>query len=291
MSNERFFRNSSIPETSFFDEGPRIPETKVRTITTASFINSSSIDTSEIDAYRQGVELTQQKHFDKGIVKIHAGEPGHVLAKNRYGMDKNFRHEPWFEELTLFNPVEFLKAQEIDSPLYWNIITFPIITGDNDQIENYWTDGIIEAMPIREVASFFSIDAPFQARDVRAGLMSGNEDQTKATEQVLTVDTFDPTEQFIPYLDLVDLIDGQYPTTTFFQYRKSTLDPFVDRRNIASMPALNDQDDEMKAALSAMTGSFENYVDENERSATSGWVYDNNASPGTDSVTFGGQVY
>ena len=289
MAFKRFFRNSSLDDTIFFDEGPRIPESKPNVLS-GSFTNTSSIDTVTIDGYRQGVELTQQKHFDAGIVKIHAGEPGHVLARNRYGMDKNFRPEPYFEELDLFDPVMFLEAQEHDSFLYFNIITFPIITGDNDQLENFHFDGVIEAMPIREIASFFSIDVPFVARSVKAGLISGNEDPSRASDFVLTVDTFRRTEQQIPYLDLVDMINGQLPLNGFFQNRKARLDPFEDKRLVLNFKeTLND--DELQAAVSLMTGSTANYVKFNERSATSGWVYDNTADPGTDSIAFGGFLY
>ena len=59
------------------------------------------------------------------------------LKRNRYGMDRNFRTEPTFEELDYFDPRMFLLAQELSSPLLLNIITFPIITSDNDQIENF----------------------------------------------------------------------------------------------------------------------------------------------------------
>lgn len=288
MAFKRFFRNSSLGETRFFDEGPRIPETKFN-IASGQFNNTSSIDTTAIDGYRQGVELTQQKHFDAGLAKIHAGEPGHVLAVNRYGMDRNFRPEPYFEELDPFDPVRFIQAQEVDSFLFWNIITFPIITGDNDQLENFIFDGVIEPFPIREIASFFTLDVPFVARDVRAGLMAGNSDQTSATDLVLTVDTFNPSENQIPYLDLVDIINGQLPLNGFFQPNKSPRSPFVDRRLI--MNATASFDAELQAAVSLMSGATGNYIEPDKRSATSGWVYDNTQNPGTDSVTFGGYLY
>lgn len=289
MAFKRFFRNSSIDDTTFFDEGPRIPETKSR-VPSGSFVNTSSINTSEIDAFRQGVEITQQKHFDAGVVKISAGEPGHVLAKNRFGEDKNFRPEPYFEELDLFDPVAFLEAQEIDSFLYYNVITFPIITGDNDQLENYWFDGVIEPMPIREIVSFFSTDVPFDARSPKADLMSGNEDTSRSSDQVLTIDTFKRTEQQVPYLDMVDMIDGRYPLNGYFQNRKAYLEPFIDKRLVLNVTE-SLSDPEIQAAVSLMTGSTSNYITPDKLSATSGWVYDNTATPGTDSLAFGGFLY
>lgn len=284
MAYKRYFRNSSISDPYFFDEGPRLPENKPKSI-----INSSSIETLVIDGYRQGVEITQQKHFDAGLVKIHAGEEGHVLKKSRFGMDKNFRPDPHFEDIDLFNPVAFIRQQEDDSFLYYNLMTFPIISGDNDQIENYWFDGIIEAMPIREVASFFSIEAPFVARSIKAGLMAGNDDTTNATDQVQTVGTFDISENQIPYLDMVDMINGQLPLNGYFEHRKVYLKPFDDKRFVLNVSS-NLNDIELQSAVSTMSGSTDNYVPDGKRSATSGWTFDN-TQKGTDSIAFGGRLY
>jgi hypothetical protein len=284
MPFEDFFQSSTVQETTFFDEGPKIRPVSIQGI------NTSSISTVLIDGYRQGVELTQLKHFDAGTVKIHAGEPGHKLRRNRFGMDKNFRPDPTFEELDYFNAEFFLRAQELAEPLLLNIITFPIITGDNDQIENYYLDGIIEPFPIREVASFFSIEVPFQARGVRGTMMAGNSDQTWSSDQVLTVDAYEPDKQQIEYLDLVDMIDGRHPMNGFFRNEKSTRRPFEDARFPRNVPLSTTYVSEMDAALSLMTGSTDNYVTFKQRSGNSGWTYDNTIV-GTDSLAFGGMTY
>ncbi len=285
MAYERFFRNSSIEDTIFFDEGPRIVENK----STAGIINSSSIDTAPIDPYRQGVSLTQQKHYDAGTVKISAGEPGHILRRNRYGMDKNFRPEPGFGELDYFNPVTWLEAQELESPDFFSILTFPIITGDNDQLENYWFDGIIEPLPVREIASFFSIEAPFHSRGVRAGIMAGNEDCWRATEWIQTVDTF--AERFdFGFLDMIDMF-GSYSTVGYFFDILPSIAPFVDRRIISAIPTSFNHDAVMIDAMSNMTGSTDNYIAPGERSATSGWTSDDGVYPGTNSIAFRGMTY
>lgn len=278
-----FFRNTVKPETTFFDEGPRVLPPK------ELIVNSSSIDTSAFDSYRQGVEITQMKYYDAGLVKILAGEPGHVLRKNRFGMDKNFRPEATFEELDYFNPVFFLKAQALAEPLLLNIITFPIITGDNDQIENYIFDGIIEPFPIREVASFFSIEVPFISRTIRGSVMGGNSDQTWASDRILTVDYFEPEKEQIEYLDLVDIIDG-HPLNGFFRFAKSSNRPFDDSRYPRNLPLSTNYPSGMNAALSLMTGSTDNYISFKQRSATSGFTY-GNTSIGTDSLSFGGMTY
>jgi hypothetical protein len=285
---EDFFRTSAST-TQFFDEGPRIPHVKPN-VTLSRFVNTSSIVTIEIDGYRQGVEMTQMKHFDAGLVKIHAGEPGHVLRKNRYGMDKNFRPEPRFEELDYFNPVTFLRAQEIGDPLLLNILTFPIITGDNDQIENFVFDGIIEPLPIREIASFFSIETPFQARNVRGALMAGNSDQTTASDLIVTVDYFEPEIEQIEYVDMAgsDMPSQQF--AGFFRFDKSQRRPFNDTRFPRNVQISTTYSTAMDAAISLMSGSTDNYVSFKQYSSNSGFCYDN-TSIGVDSIAFGGMTY
>lgn len=284
MSYEVFFRNSSEEETDWFDEGPRIRQVILNSV------NTSSISTTDIDAYRQGVELTQQKHFDAGTVKIHAGTPGHIMLKNQFGMNRNFRQEPTFEELDYFDPVYYITAQHELSPLLFSVITFPIITGNNDQLENYVFDGVIEPFPIREIASFFTIEVPFQARSIKGGLMSGNEDTTRATEQILTVDAYEPTHEQVNYLDLVDMIGNTIPLNGFFRHDKSPLSPFSDTRYPRNAELSTTYSNEMNGALSVMSGSTDNYINFKQKSSTSGWTF-SNTPVGTDSLSFGEMTY
>jgi hypothetical protein len=82
-SFQPLFSPQPVHDALFFDEGPRPALTK--TATTASL--SGAINTSAIDAYAQGIEITQQVRYDAGIVKIWSGEPGHKLLRSYYGMD------------------------------------------------------------------------------------------------------------------------------------------------------------------------------------------------------------
>ena len=294
MTTFNFFRNTHDEDTDFFDEGPRV----LKTVATA--INSSSIATIGIDGYRQGVEITQQKHFDAGLVKIHAGEPGHVIRKNRYGMDKNFRREPIFEELDYFQPLKFLMAQDVLSPIDFNIITFPIITSDNDQLENYVFDGIVEPLTIRAKASFFSIDVPFDAHDVRGAVMAGNTDSLWGSDAIQTVYQRDniPIEGFLDqYADAV-MFEGMpeaghtLPVYGLFHSERRPTSPFNDTRYPRNADIPTTYDPDLFDVVANMSGSTENYVNSinNERSSVSGWDYDYTMI-GTDSLSFGGMTY
>lgn len=292
MAFENFFTTpGNVSDNHFFDEGPKIVYRHQRI--NGVIVHSSSIDTTDVDPYRQGVELTHIKHFDAGVVKIHAGEQGHILRKNRLGMDKNFRTEPVFTEVDYFDAVGFIRAQEAGNVLLGGIITFPIVTGDNDQLENYVYDGVIEPFPIREVISFFSIEAPFQARGVKGCAMVGNSDSTAASDQVLTVDYFEPDKEQIAYLDRVDMIGisgSAIPLNGFFLPEKSTCKPFIDARHPRNVPTSSSYSNTLISALSLMSGSTDNYVPYNKKSAPAGSLYDNNPV-GTDSISFGGMTY
>lgn len=286
MAFQPLFAPMPVHDTLYFDEGPRLP--RYKSATSGSL--SGSINTVAIDAYAQGVEITRQAQYDAGLVKIWSGEPGHKLLYTRYGMDRNYFPDPGFAEMDYFSPQRYLEAQEHDSTLWYNIITFPIITGDNDQAENYDFNGIIEPLTIRSSVAFFSIEVPLESRSVKANLAAGNINQIGGADRILTVDYFEPTQELTGFLDMVDIVANR-PTVGYFRHEFSTLLPFKDERFIRDQPPTGAESPEAIAALSNMTGSTDNYVRYNQRSATCGWYYDNNAGIGTDSLVFGGMTY
>jgi len=324
-SMQPVFQPMPVNDELFYDEGPRVLNVNKpsQTDLTTSLGNLSSSY-----AWTQGVEMNKQAMYDAGLVKIWSGEPGHQLKPAVFGQDKNFFPDPGFADLDLFDPARFLQAQEHDSPLWWNILTFPIITGDNDQLENYNFNGIIEPFPIRPVVAFFSTDVPFEARQPRAGLSDGNDDQLKGNDRILTVDYYTPSQMHPPFLDMVDLINpgtemsGTYasgswtggtaysgswigsgdftpievptgiPLNGYYQYQFATLLPFIDQElNRDATPDATSEASDMVDALARMSPSTDNYVGYDQRSAPCGQDYDNTAAIGTDSLPFGGMTY
>jgi len=272
-----------VHDSAYFDDGPRVTNRNPSSRGTSSDLTGSY-------PFLQGVEVSQQAQYDAGLVKIWSGNPGHRLPPSTFGQDKNFFPDPGFADMDLFDPVRYLQSQADASPLTAPIFTFPIVTGDNDQLENFNFNGIIEPLTIRPVVAFFSTDVPFEVHTVRATLMAGNTNQVNGTEQVLTVDRYEPTREIVGYLDMVDIIEG-HPLNGFFRHEFTTVLPFVDQRLVRNdVPDLG-LDPGMAAALSLMTGSTDNYMGPDQRSATCGWYYDNNASTGTDSLAFGGMTY
>lgn len=273
-----------LPENSkeYFDDGSGIDnDEKIKPSNADQYVITGSMNTSAIDAYRQGVEITKAKHFFAGtIAKIHAGEPGHVLRKNSYGTDRNFLNENYYQDLEYYDPVHYITSEQV--------LTYPLITEDSDETENYNFNGVIEPFSIRAVAALYSIDVPFEAHSIKGMMMDGNFDITQANSQILTVDVRNSKYKIVPWLDLIDMMGTvkKIPTMAFFNDDKTFLDPFNDATRKVQL-STNLPDDMVNAVLK-MVGSTENYVTETEISATCGWTYDDVWSKGTDSIAFGG---
>ncbi|NBP57572.1 hypothetical protein EBU71_13750 [bacterium] len=292
-----------------FDEGPRIYDTSIG-------INSSSIGTSDIDQYRQGVEITQETHT-LGMYKISAGTPGHIIKPECYGVNNlEIISTGSFVEIDYFNPVDYLYLQG-PGVNFSKAVTFPIITSDANQVENYILNGIIEPLTIRPVISFFSIEFPYESHAFRADMMAGNQEQFKfASDRVLTVD-YTP-KKLVP---LKNLISGTISTRAFvnneiyldafevirsgssvarqnvgyLDYQHNYVDSFNDTTPVDYLKAIGITEathgTDMVNVFQVMTGSTDNYIPPGKKSATSGFVYDNIGYAGTDSIAFGGMTY
>lgn len=305
VAYQNLFGPRLVAETSFFDEGPLLHPR-------SADVNSNitgALNTSAVDPYTQGVEITRMRQWDAGVAKIWSGEPQHRLLKNHYGDTPNFLDVSSFQEKDYFNPVTFLIAQQQNSPLFSNIITFPIITGNNTQLENYNFNGVIEPLTIRTRASFFSIETPFESHEVKGAVMSGNPDSVSSSDVVLSVDWVDVKNVILPYIDLspdaVTIFTAS--VSGYFHVAHAVQAPFADikyPRNtqlpVTSSVSIHTNGNsggwggrgsDMDAYLGLMTGSTDNYIRFNKRSAVSGWVYDSVAGVGTDSLAFGGMTY
>jgi len=278
-----FFQNGTTQDNNYFNDGPTPPPANIDPEATRSGIN-----TIKIDGYRQGVEITQLRHYDAGFLKIHAGEPGHIIRKNRFGMDKNpIISNNWYKDLDKFNAVNFIQAQQDNSYLFGNVLTFPIVVDNNDRIEGNIHDGIIEPLTIRPIAGFYSIDAPYDAHDIRSDIMAGTVRFNQGACQILQVDYFEPSPDTVGFLDQVNKYE------TFFNINTTKVQPYDDFLSTPQITPylLGNWSADMAAAVLPMTGSTDNYISTKQRSSSAGWDYDNNVSIGTDSIAFGGLTY
>ena len=275
------FNDTTTNKNTYFDESPKVKFVQ------KNIINSSSINTNEIDAFRQGVEIKSFKHFDAGLVKIYAGEIDHQIKGYTIGATKTFESGVSFKELDYFNPVEFLRAQESESTLYFDLLTYPIITGDNDQIENYSFNGIIEPLSIRPKISFFSIDHPFESHDVRGSIMGGNVNIKNAT--ALIDNRYEHLSIGLsPYNDMVEMFNGKYSLGAFYNESEFTSPSAFDDSFCTNYK--NENDEQMKYILQELDSDDETSLNNcrNHIIITSGFTYDGSLA---DSIAFGGMTY
>jgi hypothetical protein len=284
--SEVFFYNF-LPKISnqYFDDGPGVDkDEKLKESNADQYVLTGSMDTSLIDGFRQGVEITRIKHFFAGnSVRIHAGEPGHVLRKNLFGTDRNFLKQNFYQDLEYYDPIKYLLSNEN--------LSYPIITHDTDETENYNFNGVIEPLTIRAVAALFSIDVPFEAHSIKGMMMDGNTDIAMSNNRILTVDDKNSDYKIPPWLDLIDMVGTtkKIPTMAYFNDDKTYLNPFNDSSTKVQLSTNLSND--MIGPTSKLIGMTENYIPEGKISATCGWTYGDVWSKGTDSLAFGGLTH
>lgn len=293
MSNDSYF-DTSLASTNFYDEGPRLPK-RVQSVSA----NTGSIDTTLIDGHRQGVEITRWQHFGKGVVKISAGEEGHQPKRNIYGQSNNFANvNTTFQDKDIWDSSKYLVAQTyVDSTsdvFAANIFTWPIIVGDNDQLENNNFNGVIEPLTIRALAGFFSIDMPWDAHEVRASLMSGNEDVKRSTDRVSQFFNADKRDAFPFFLDMGEenSLLLALPFVGYFNTEQKKIEPYTDKRLVMDHDISSYSDSEIAIVLSrAENVEAEDYIPKDHLSAAAGFDYSYSTTQGVDSIAFGGMTY
>lgn len=250
-----------------FLEGKNPKDTPIRTYA------SNSMDTSDVDPFRQGVELTQNKHFQQGIAKIWSGMPGHAVDLSQYGQrdDVVFPNQRYFEEIAKFDPVLYLTDYYSNQPV---VIDAAVNTNEQG------FDGIIEPLSIRRIISFTSIDVPFEAHSTKASLESGNFDPFRNADQIISKYKFSEVSlgnQW--YEDNVDMT-GDVPTNLGFWPTITTrLLGFDDSqvKDGVMIPVSASLD--FKEALKAMSPPTDNYLPKNYFSTTASmydyrdWIY------------------
>jgi hypothetical protein len=284
--------NSDIYPTGSTITDPSGAERKILSIAIDYYASSS------IDGYRNGIEITQDKHWTAGTAKITAGTPGHLYVSTEYGYSANsIISKDRFVEVDVFDPVKYVFTGGDPEKF-----TYPIITADYNLVENYVLNGIIEPFPIRPVVSNFSLNFPFEPHSVKGFFEGGNTNSTFATDSIVTVDYHTPDVQCnAPFLDAVDSaaistgVDGGSVRVGqpigYLSMDTNKVRPYDDIVYPRGVIPSSSYDASMLSALSHTTLAGETYVNRKQRSATSGFVYDENNYLGTDSIAFGGMLY
>lgn len=260
---------------------------------------SSRIDyyaSGSIDTYRNGVEITREKQWIAGLVKITAGTPGHLLETNRFGISETSIIDiDRYVEVDTFDPVLYVKTG--GDPNYF---TYPIITSDSNQLENSILNGTIEPFAIRPVISNFSIYFPFEPHGTRGTWMSGNEAQQLSSDSVVSITEFEPDRLNNSwFLDAtgVNIVTGSvdFSITSIPEYiniDQNYIRPFRDEIKARDLPRSDTYDDELWSVLnrSFLSGTSPTYIEYGRMTGGTGFMY-NDVMPGTDSIAYGGFLY
>jgi hypothetical protein len=252
-----------------FDEGPTNSRWKPDDGTSVS---GSLNNLSSSYPFVQGVEITKQSQYTKGVFKIWSGDSQHELRPAVFGQERMFTGDTGFVESDRFS-AEALVRNAARS-----------FTSDDDgPIESYSANGIIEPLTIRRAVKLSTVpnDEP---HSVKAAFMAGTVDVHGSSVAILSIDISAIPEEVSGF------VDGTLADVGAFGSRV-VLAPFSDTRLVRSVPVVDSEPVDMVAALSEMTGSStDDHVRHNQRSAPCGWYYDNTRA-GTDSLAFGGMTY
>lgn len=127
--------------------------------------DTGGVDTREIDAYRQGVEIrTSHQRFAGNQPKIWAGNLNHVVDVDTIGQARSFveyENSLLFEDMVEFNAVDYIMS-------YGNY-PLPIIFNEGPQQEE---EAFVE--PITFPFRKYTPEGPFFARRVAGSIEDGN---------------------------------------------------------------------------------------------------------------------
>ena len=306
FSRKRVVKDDVIYNSAVFETSSIIVDSSGNSRKILS-LNIDYYASSSMDSYRNGVEITQDKHWTAGLVKITAGTPGHLYKSSLFGVTKNdIISSNNFTEIELFDPVKFVETGG-DPALF----TYPIVTANGNLSDSFDMNGIIEPFPIRPLLTGLSLNFPYEPHATRGQFGNGNINNIFASDSVLSLDYFEPSRvNATPYHDiifqvglsgsLITLSDNEdtWGRSTeddiyyieFSNIPENLVAPFEDivysRGEVPNMTYDND----LLQAINAMLPGGATYVNRKEKSATCGFLY-NNSPQGTDSIAYGGLLY
>lgn len=265
-----------------FSEGPKPPKVYLLT--------SNSIDTTTIDPFRQGVELTEDKFYYRGIVKIHAGYEEHQLPQAQFGeQSQEIQPEKRFVDIDYFNPLLYIVGK---SGTKKSGLTYPIVFQHSLLNPGNVLDGTIEPLAIRHVAMFSSIDAPFEAHAFKGNLESGNFNGYIHSDRVVNIQKVKDVSRGISlYEDNVDNFNDSPINLGYFPNTSKTVSPFEDDQIKSGITLSNSMSGDIRSTLTQMSPASDNYVPSNYIRNVVGFDWENTTSTNSDSVVFGNMLY
>lgn len=246
---------------------------------------TAGYNTSEIDQFRQGVEIRNSRDRYNGIFKISAGTEDHVIEESVFGQVFPFEEGLPFEEKDRLTQCIILSGSN-------NIGQSEL---DSNFLDDSQLNGTLEPLNIRDVATFSSIESPFVAHSIKGHLQEGNEQNlfggSDTIIQFVEIKTASISD---PYLDSSELFVSGSAVSI------STPGPFFGAEKIINAynetirlrPALITTSSMSNDMISVLASSSNNSIAEElfplgYISAAAGWNFEGNQI-GTDSISFGG---
>ena len=242
-------------------------------------------DTSAINQYRQGVNAFGTFNRRSSLPILAPESNTAVMTTIVFGQPKTFNTTNAFEDLSKFNPVNFINDESGEQ-------SFPSFFGNVNLRDPDQMNGVIEPFGIRAKASLTSIDFPYESHDIRGVFMVGNIDRNLAVEQVFQSYPIDRAKIIVPFIDSDEYMGSGSMLSVrlpgIFSDDKSIIHPFEDQdAGEGSKLGILISGSGIIGALEEMNPATEDILANDHRSAGAGFTYTNNAA-GTDSIAFGG---
>jgi len=236
-----------------------------------------SINTTAYDRFRQGI-YRYKLNIIKGIAPTVGPElTGSIIIQNTFGQPKTHDDVGVFEDDDRYNASVYIN----------NLSGFAVYL---DQM-----DGVIEPFTIRADASFTTIESPYLARSIKGEFGNGNSDFYRRHDQAECVFPIEAPLIIAPFEDASDYMgdtqSASVPLPGFSSTKQAALRPFKEvklednKKSIVFEHEVSGSD--MISALNAMNPSTDSFLDNETKSARTGFTY-TNAPQGVDSVAFGG---
>jgi hypothetical protein len=220
--------------------------------------HSSSIETRATDPYRQGVELTMERHFHEGPVKIHAGEPGHQLRPNNVGEQPEtlFPNARFFQEIDVFDPVLYLSGN-----IRSEILSGEVALRASTTTDGLSFDGTIEPFTIRSIVTFRSGVFAEEPHAFRGNVESANFNTFVHADRIVSVQRFNEvTYGLHPYDDKVNSVNELPVNELHVPIDTRLIRPFDDAQLKSGQYVTGSMPSEMQDYLKQMNPDTENYV-------------------------------
>lgn len=135
---------------------------------------TGSIDTSEVDTFRQGVELTHPKHFTAGVAKIWSGWENHEQPQLIFGQSVSYDQETAFEDSLRYDSQNYLTLPKADK------VRIERLEGD---MLRRLMDGSLDPFNVRSG----SLDGgPVPSHGFSGAVMDGNLNEFLECDQIVT---------------------------------------------------------------------------------------------------------